>query len=107
MIIFKAEEQKITLLNILTEFDQELKKQHADCTDVKKLEIVQNYQGYKKKLARRKRKWVKFMQWERKLELREETELHNNLEKPVDDNIYTPVQSETMAKKEESKSSWI
>ena len=53
MIIFKAEEQKITLLNILTEFDQELKKQHADCTDVKKLEIVQNHQGYKKKLAMR------------------------------------------------------
>ena len=106
MIIFKAEEQKITLLNILTEFDQELKKQHGDCTDIKKLEIMQKHQGYKKKLAmKQKRKWVKFMEQERKLELREETELHNNLEKSVNDNIYIymPVQSETITKKEESK----
>ena len=94
MIIFKAEEQKITLLNILTEFDQEFKKQHADCTDIKKLEIMQKHQGYKKKLAmRRKRKWVKFMERERKLELREETELHNNIGKSVNDSIYPPVQS--------------
>ena len=50
---------------------------------------MQKHQGYKKKLAmKQKRKWVKFMEQERKLELREETELHNNLEKSVNDNIY-------------------
>ena len=80
---------------IETEFDQELKKQHPDCTDIKKLEIMQKNQGYKKKLAmRRERKWVKFMERERKLKLREETELHNNTEKSVNDNICTPVQRE-------------
>ena len=64
---------------IETKFDQELRKQHPDCADVKKLEILQKNQGYKKKLAmRRKGKWVKFMERERKLKLREETELHNN-----------------------------
>ena len=40
---------------------------------------------------------------ERKLELREETELHNNIEKSGNDKIYTPVQGVTMTKKEESK----
>ena len=30
-------------------------------------------------------------------------EFHNNIEKSVNDNIYTPEQSETMTKKEESK----
>ena len=40
---------------------------------------MQKHQGYKKKLAiRHKSKWVKFMEQERKLELREEAELHNN-----------------------------
>ena len=50
-----------------------------------------------------KSKWVKFMERERKLELREEMELHNNIEKSVHGKINTPVQSETMTKKEESK----
>ena len=82
------------LKKVETEFDQELKKQHPDCTDVNKLEIMQKHQGYKKKLAmRRKRKWVKFMERERKLELRKETELHNNIGKSVNDSIYPPVQS--------------
>ena len=62
------------------------------------------HQGYKKKLAlRRKSKWVKFIERERKLELREETELHNNIEKPVNGKIFTSVQSKKMIKKEESK----
>ena len=52
---------------------------------------------------RRKSKWVKFLERERKLELREETEWHNNIEKSINDKIYTSVQSETMTKKEESK----
>ena len=40
---------------------------------------MQKHQGYKKKLAMRwKNKWVKFKERERMLELREETELHNN-----------------------------
>ena len=87
-ILFDAERSLVELLlkkldngikKIETEFDQELKKQHPDCTDVKKLEIMQKHQGYKKKLAiRHKSKWVKFMEQERKLELREEAELHNN-----------------------------
>ena len=48
------------------------------------------HQGYKKKLAlKRKSKWVKFIERERKLELREETELHNNTEKPVNGKIFT------------------
>ena len=65
---------------------------------------MQKHQGYKKKLAMRwKNKWVKFKERERMLELREETELHNNIEKSVNGKIYTPVQSETMTKKEESK----
>ena len=112
-ILFDAERSLVELLlkkldngikKIETEFDQELKKQHPDCTDVKKLEIVQKHQGYKKKLAiRHKSKWVKFMEQERKLELREEAELHNNIEKSVNGKIYTPVQSETMTKEEESK----
>ena len=112
-VCFDAERSLVELLltksdnvikKIETEFDQELKKQHPYCTDVKKLEIMQKHQGYKKKLAmRRKRKWVKFMERERKLELREEMELHNKIEKSGNDNIYTPVQSETMTKKEESK----
>ena len=56
---------------IKTEFDQELRKQYPDCTDVKKMEIMQKHQGYKKKIAmRRKSKWVKLMEWERKLELK-------------------------------------
>ena len=41
------------LKKVETEFDQELKKQHPDCTDVNKLEIMQKHQGYKKKLAMR------------------------------------------------------
>ena len=58
---------------------------------------MQKHRGYKKKLDMRwKSKWVKFMERERKLELREETELHNNIEKSVHDKINTPVQSETM-----------
>ena len=71
-ILFDAERSLVELLltesgNVIkkseTEFDQELKKQHPDCTNVKKLEIVQKHQGYKKKLAMRwKRKWVKFME---------------------------------------------
>ena len=32
-----------------------------------------------------------------------ETELHNNLEKSVNDKIYKPVQSENMTQKEESR----
>ena len=65
---------------------------------------MQKHQGYKKKLAMRwKNKWVKFKERERMLELREETELHNNIEKSVNGKIYTPVQSETMTKEEESK----
>ena len=52
---------------------------------------------------RRKSKWVKFLEREKKLELREETEWHNNIEKSINDKIYTSVQSETMTKKEESK----
>ena len=65
---------------------------------------MQKNQGYKKKLAMRgKRKWVKFMERQRKLELREETELHNNIEKSVNENIYTPVQSETMTKRRNLK----
>ena len=65
-VLFDAERSLVELLltesdnvikKIETEFDQELKKQHPDCTDVKKLEIMQKNQGYKKKLAmRRKRK---------------------------------------------------
>ena len=87
-----------------TEFDQKLKKQHPDCTDVKKLKIMLKHQGYKKKLVmRQKSKWFKFMERERKLKLREETELHNNIEQLVNDKLYTPVQSESMTKKEESK----
>ena len=103
-VLFDAERSLVELLltesdnvikKIETEFDQELKKQHPDCTDVKKLEIMQKNQGYKKKLAmRRERKWVEFMEQERKLKLREETELHNNTEKSVNDNICTLVQRE-------------
>ena len=53
---------------------------------------MQKNQGYKKKLAiRRKRKCVKFMERERKLELREEMELHKKIEKSGNDNIYTLV----------------
>ena len=40
-----------------------LKKKHLDCTDVKKLEIMQKHQDYKKKLVmRREKKWFKFME---------------------------------------------
>ena len=89
--------------NVETEFDQELKKQHPDCTDLKKVEIMQKHKSYKKKLVmRQKSKWVKFMEQDRSLKLKEETELHNNIEQLVNDKIYTPVQSETMTKKEES-----
>ena len=112
-ILFDAERRQVELLltesdNVIkkveTEFDQKLKKQHPDCTDVKKLKIMLKHQGYKKKLVmRQKSKWFKFMERERKLKLREETELHNNIEQLVNDKIYTPVQSETMTKKEESK----
>ena len=53
----------IVIKKIKTEFDQELRKQHPDCTDVKKMEIMQKQQGYKKKIAmRRKSKWVKLME---------------------------------------------
>ena len=45
---------------------------------------------------RRKSKWIKFMEREKKLKLREETELHNNIEKSVNDKVYKPVQSENM-----------
>ena len=49
---------------------------------------MQKHQGYKKRLAmRRKSKWVKFMERERTLELREETELQNSIEKSVNDKI--------------------
>ena len=112
-ILFDAERRQVELLltesdNVIkkveTEFDQKLKKQHPDCTDVKKLKIMLKHQGYKKKLVmRQKSKWFKFMERERKLKLRQETELHNNIEQLVNDKIYTPVQSETMTKKEESK----
>ena len=71
-VLFDAERSLVELLltesdNVIkkseTEVDQELKKQHPDCTCVKKLEILQKHQGYKKKLAMRwKRKWVKFME---------------------------------------------
>ena len=111
-VLFHTERRLVELLltesdNVIkkveTEFDQELKKQHPDCTDVKKLEIMQKHEGYKKKLVmRQKSKCVKFMERERKLKLREKTELHNNIEQLVNDKIYTPVQSETMTKKEES-----
>ena len=51
---------------------QELKKQYPDCTDIKKLEIMEKHQSYKKKSAlRSKSKWVKFMERERNLELTE------------------------------------
>ena len=76
-VLFDAEWRLVELLitesdnvikTIETEFDQELKKQHPDWSDVKKLEIMQKRQGYEKKLAmRRKSKWVKFMERERKL----------------------------------------
>ena len=76
-VLFDAEWRLVELLitesdnvikTIETEFDQELKKQHPDWSDVKKLEIMQKHQGYEKKLAmRRKSKWVKFMARERKL----------------------------------------
>ena len=112
-VLFDTERRLVELLltesdNVIkkveTEFDQELKKQHPDCTDVKKLEIMQKHEGYKKKLVmRQKSKCVKFMERERKLKLREKTELHNNIEQLVNDKIYTPVQNETMTKKEESK----
>ena len=61
-VLFDAERSLVELLltesdnvikKIKTEFDQELKKQHPDCTDVNKLEIMQKHQGYKKKLAMR------------------------------------------------------
>ena len=52
---------------------------------------------------RRKSKNVKFVERERKLKLREETELHNSIENSVNDRIYMLVQSEKMTKKEESK----
>ena len=52
---------------------------------------------------RQKSKWVKFMERERKFKQREEDELHNNIRKSVNDKIYTTVQSESVAKKEESK----
>ena len=111
-VLFHTERRLVELLltesdnvikNVETDFDQELKKQHPDCTDLKKLEIMQKHKSYKKKLVmRQKSKWVKFMEQERSLKLKEETELHNNIEQLVNDKIYTPVQSETMTKKEES-----
>ena len=71
-VLFDAEWRLLELLltesdnvikTIETEFDQELKKQHLDCSDVKKLEIMQKHQGYEKTLAmRQKSKWVKFME---------------------------------------------
>ena len=71
-ILFDAERSLVELLlseldnvikKIKTEFDQELRKQYPDCTDVKKMEIMQKHQGYKKKIAmRRKSKWVKLME---------------------------------------------
>ena len=71
-LLFDAERSMVELLltesnnvikKIETEFDQEPNKQHPDYTDVKKLEIMQKHQCYKKKLAmRRERIWVKFME---------------------------------------------
>ena len=40
------------------------------------------------------------MEREKKLELREEMELHNNIKKSLNNNIYMPVQNEKMTKKE-------
>ena len=45
---------------------------------------------------RPKSKWIKFLERERKLKLREEMELHNNIKKSVNDKVYKPVQSENM-----------
>ena len=67
---------KILELNLIKN-----QRKHPDCTDVKKLEIMQIHKSYKRKLAfRRKSKWVEFIEQERKLELRKETELHNHIE---------------------------
>ena len=45
------------------------------------MEIMWKHEGYKRKLAMRwKSKWVEFMEREKKLELREETELHTHIE---------------------------
>ena len=59
-ILFDAEGRLLELLlteldnvikKIETEFDQDLKKKkHRDCTDIKKLKIMQKHQDYKKKL---------------------------------------------------------
>ena len=40
------------------------------------------------------------MEREKKLELREEMELHSNIKKSLNNNIYMPVQNEKMTKKE-------
>ena len=62
---------------------------------------MQKGKGFKKKLAvRRKGKSAKFMEREKKLELTEEMELHNNIKKSLNNKIYMPVQNETMTKKE-------
>ena len=77
---------------------------YPDRTEVKKLEIMEKDQGYKKKLTiRRKNKCIKFMEREKKLKLREETELYNSIEKSVNDKIYTPVQNKNVTKRDESK----
>ena len=74
---------------------------YPDRTEVKKLEIMEKDQGYKKKLTiRRKNKCIKFMEREKKLKLREETELYNSIEKSVNDKIYTPVQNKNVTKRD-------
>ena len=103
-IVVPLTESDNVIAKIEIEFNQELKKQYPDRTDVNKLQIMEKDQGYKKKLAMRQKSiLVKFMEGERKLKLREEMELRNNIEKSVNDKIYTPVQNENLTKKEESK----